>query len=171
MAKSRDVAKERYWRGVIRRQGASGLGTKQFCAQGRISEHRFYWWRRALRQRDAHDTQEHSRSRGKHRPQDLQGEGIRISDAAGKAGTVRRGGIHRGSLLSGDASGDGARPRGRQEEGSPFLPVSLPLSLGVPIEVVHPRGHVIRVPAVFDAVALQRLLAVLDISAGPCGEE
>jgi hypothetical protein len=51
------------------------------------------------------------------------------------------------------------------------LPVSLPLSLGVPIEVVHPRGHVIRVPAIFDAVALQRLLAVLDISAGPCGEE
>jgi hypothetical protein len=36
---------------------------------------------------------------------------------------------------------------------SPFLTVSMPLSLGVPIEVVHPRGHVIRVPALFDAAA------------------
>ena len=171
MAKSRDAAKERYWRGVIRRQGASGLGTKRFCTQERIPEHRFYWWRRALRQRDEHGAQEHSRARGKHRLQDLQGKGARDSDAVGKADTVRRGGIRRGCLHSVHASGDGVRHRGRQEDRSPFLPVSLPLSLGVPIEVVHPRGHVIRVPAIFDPVALKRILAVLDMSAGPSGEE
>jgi hypothetical protein len=40
-----------------------------------------------------------------------------------------------------------------------------------PIEVVHPRGHVVRVPAVFDATALGRVLAAIDgqtgVSEGP----
>lgn len=53
---------------------------------------------------------------------------------------------------------------------SPFLTVSMPLSLGVPIEVVHPRGHVIRVPALFDAAALGRILAMLDLADHAAGE-
>jgi len=36
MAKSRDAAKERYWRGVIRRFGASGLGARRFCERERF---------------------------------------------------------------------------------------------------------------------------------------
>ena len=171
MAKSRDAAKERYWRGVIRRQGAGGLGTKRFCAREGIPEHRFYWWRRTLRRRDEHGVQDRCRTRGNRRLQALQGPGARGSEAAEKAGPVRRGGIREGGLLSVRGSGDGARHRGCQEDHSPFLPVSLPLSLGVPIEVVHPRGHVIRVPAIFDPAALKRILAVLDVSAGPSGEE
>jgi hypothetical protein len=131
MAKSRDAAKERYWRGVIRRQGASGLGTKVFCAREGISEHRFYWWRRTLRQR------------GRHR--------ARASRDGGAA--------------------DSGCDRGSQMDTSPFLPVALPFSVGVPIEVVHPRGHVIRIPAIFDEVALKRILAVLDVSADLSGEE
>lgn len=61
-----------------------------------------------------------------------------------------------------DASG------GAQE--SPFLAVSVPLSLGVPIEVVHPRGCVIRVPAIFDAAVLGRILSTLDNSSPAAGE-
>jgi hypothetical protein len=61
-----------------------------------------------------------------------------------------------------DASGDA--------QGSPFLPVSVPLCLGVPLEVVHPRGHVIRVPALFDAAALGRILATLDRADHSTGE-
>ena len=61
-----------------------------------------------------------------------------------------------------DASGDA--------QGSPFLPVSVPLCLGVPMEVVHPRGHVIRVPALFDAAALGRILATLDRADHSAGE-
>ena len=171
MAKSRDAVKERYWRKVIRQQGASGLGAKQFCAQEGLPEHRFYWWRRTLRQRDEHRAQDRSRARGKHYPQDSRGAGARDSEAAGKAGSVRGGGIRGGGRVSRHAAGDGARNHGRQEDHSPFLPVSLPLSLGVPIEVVHPRGHVIRVPAIFDPVALKRILAVLDVSAGSSWEE
>lgn len=60
------------------------------------------------------------------------------------------------------ASGDGHE--------SPFLPLSVPLPLGVPIEVVHPRGHVIRVPAIFDAAALGRILVALDRCEDPAGE-
>jgi hypothetical protein len=40
--------------------------------------------------------------------------------------------------------------------------VRLPFSLGSAIEVVHPRGYVIRVPALFDATVLQRVLIALD---------
>jgi len=46
---------------------------------------------------------------------------------------------------------------------SPFLPLPLPVSLGAPIEVVHPRGHVVRIPALFDAHVLGRVLATLDL--------
>ena len=131
MAKSRDAAKERYWREAIRRQEASGLGTKRFCAQEGISEHRFYWWRRTLRQR------------GRHRAR-ASGDGV---------------------------AADSGRDRGGQGDTSPFLPIALPFTVGAPIEIVHPRGHVVRVPASFDPVAFKRILAVLDISAGSSGEE
>jgi hypothetical protein len=30
------------------------------------------------------------------------------------------------------------------------------------IEVIHPRGHVVRIPAAFDRETLHRLFAVLD---------
>jgi hypothetical protein len=43
--------------------------------------------------------------------------------------------------------------------------------MGNPIEVVHPRGHVLRVPAIFDPTALGRILAVIDTSAGSSGEQ
>jgi hypothetical protein len=42
----------------------------------------------------------------------------------------------------------------------------MPFSVGGPIEVVHPRGHVIRVPAIFDATALSHILAAIDAPAG-----
>ena len=30
---------------VFRRQGASGVGVRQFCVQEGLPEHRFHWWR------------------------------------------------------------------------------------------------------------------------------
>ena len=56
----------------------------------------------------------------------------------------------------------------RQAVATPFLSVHLPLS--ATIELVHPRGHVIRVPALFDAAALGRILATLD-AAGDSSRE
>jgi hypothetical protein len=51
--------------------------------------------------------------------------------------------------------------RGAENEAE-FLLVRLPFSLETPIEVVHSRGDVIRVPAPFDATVLHRLLLTLD---------
>jgi hypothetical protein len=60
--------------------------------------------------------------------------------------------------------------RDKRLDKSPFVPVSLPIAVAEPVEVVHPRGHVLRVPARFDAHALSRLLAAIDASAH-CVEE
>lgn len=130
MAQLRDAAKEQYWRGVIQRFEASGLGARRFCDRERISERRLHWWRRTLRLRDG--------------------------------GPVRRprgAGVSRPRHGHDDQAGDAS-----------FLPVHIPFSLGSPIEVVHPRGHVIRVPAVFDPTALGRIMAVIDAPAGASGE-
>jgi len=128
MAKSRDAVKERYWRGVIRRLEASGLGARRFCKRERLPEHRLHWWRRRLR---------------------------------GDQGRTRRPPSTR--------SRSRVRDCGDRREGSPFLPVGIPFSVGGPIEVVHPRGHVIRVPAIFDAAALGHILAAIDAPAGASG--
>jgi hypothetical protein len=130
MAKARDAAKGRYWRGVIQRFEASGLGVRRFCDREGLSEHRFYWWRRALRRRGS-------------------------CQARRQGGRGRRG---------------GAPPDGNQPSESSFLPIGLPFSVDAPIEVVHPRGHVIRVPAIFDPSALGRILAAIDRPTGCAGE-
>jgi transposase len=49
----RDAAKERYWRGVVQRHAASGLGVRAFCRQQGLAESAFYAWRRTIQQRDA----------------------------------------------------------------------------------------------------------------------
>ena len=167
MAKSRDAVKERYWRDVFRRQGASGLGVRQFCVQEGLSEHRFHWWRRTLRQRGIPNR---SRARGNRRPQGSQGLKVRDSQAAGKPGPVRNGRIGPERVPLEQTIDNRAVQRGFQEDQSPFVPVKLPLSLGSPIEVVHPHGHVVRVPVIFDPEALKRILAVLDLSAKSLGE-
>jgi hypothetical protein len=45
---------------------------------------------------------------------------------------------------------------------SVFIPVRLNAAGSSVLEVVHPRGHVVRVPAVFDGDALRQVLHVLD---------
>jgi hypothetical protein len=128
MAKSRDVVKERYWRGVIRRLEASGLGTRRFCEREGLPEHRLHWWRRRLRSDQGRTW----------RPPDIR-------------------------------SRSRVRNRRDRQNGSLFVPVGLPVSIGAPIEVVHPRGHVIRVPAIFDVTALGQILAVIDAPANASG--
>ena len=54
MAKhERDVAKERHWREVLKRQAASGLNVRAFCRREEIAETSFHFWRRTIRERDA----------------------------------------------------------------------------------------------------------------------
>ncbi len=47
---------------------------------------------------------------------------------------------------------------------TPFLPLKIKggMGPGTVIEVVHPRGHLVRVPAAFDGATLHRIFTVLD---------
>jgi transposase-like protein len=48
----RDVAKELFWRDVLRQHVASGLSVREFCRREGIAEANFYAWRRTLAERD-----------------------------------------------------------------------------------------------------------------------
>jgi hypothetical protein len=60
----RDVAKERFWRGVLKRFKSSGKSVRVFCQHEKLSEPSFYAWRRTLSERDGASSQ---RSRVKRR--------------------------------------------------------------------------------------------------------
>ena len=48
----RDPGKERFWRGVMRRQRRGGLSVREFCEREGLKEWSFHWWRRELDKRD-----------------------------------------------------------------------------------------------------------------------
>jgi hypothetical protein len=50
----------------------------------------------------------------------------------------------------------------RDAGASLFIPLHLAHEAANAIELVHPRGHVLRIPAVFDEGCLQRVLHLLD---------
>lgn len=52
MANGRSAERERYWRGVIEKQRASGLSVAEFCRRNDVAEAQFYRWRRKLAERD-----------------------------------------------------------------------------------------------------------------------
>ena len=52
----------------------------------------------------------------------------------------------------------------RTARSTAFIPLKIKglMSSGSVIEVVHPRGHLVRIPAAFDGEALHRIFTVLD---------
>lgn len=50
MARGRQA--EQYWRGVVKRQRASGLSVAEFCRQNDVADALFYRWRRKLAELD-----------------------------------------------------------------------------------------------------------------------
>jgi hypothetical protein len=50
----------------------------------------------------------------------------------------------------------------RDSSTSLFIPLQLTSAAASAIELVHPRGHVLRIPAVFDEGCLQQVLHLLD---------
>jgi transposase-like protein len=53
MAGGKQTAKVARWREILGRQAVSGLSVRAFCRQEGIGEPSFYFWRRAIRTRDA----------------------------------------------------------------------------------------------------------------------
>lgn len=49
----RSAERERYWRGVIKKQRASGLSVAEFCRRNDVADALFYRWRRRLAELDA----------------------------------------------------------------------------------------------------------------------
>ena len=54
----------------------------------------------------------------------------------------------------------------RDDSAAVFIPVRLAGAAGSVLEVVHPRGHVVRVPAGFEESSLEQVLRVLDQQGG-----
>jgi hypothetical protein len=50
--RSEPSEKERYWRDVVRRCGRSKQTVSAFCDEQGLSEQSFYWWKRAIAERD-----------------------------------------------------------------------------------------------------------------------
>lgn len=48
MAKRTSGERERFWRGLIGRQRASGLSIARFCEQARVAPNSFFVWKRRL---------------------------------------------------------------------------------------------------------------------------
>jgi transposase-like protein len=59
-------------------------------------------------------------------------------------------------------SGDQKHLAKQTENAAVFIPVRVSAAAGSVLEIVHPRGHVLRVPAIFDEGSLRRVLEVLD---------
>lgn len=124
----RSEEKRAYWRGVLERQGASGLSVRQFCGEEKISEASFHSWKRKLLHGD--------------RPG---------NDSSEKGGRKR----------------PEAEPLSKQTDSAAvFIPVRVSPATNGLVEIVHPRGHVVRLPAVFDEISLRQILNVLDRQAG-----
>jgi hypothetical protein len=63
MAKhERDVKREAFWRGVLKRFGASGVSIRAFCQREQLTESAFYAWRRTISERDAEAKSQTGRS-------------------------------------------------------------------------------------------------------------
>lgn len=52
----RDLGKEKFWRGMVRRWRSSGLSVRAFCENQGLLEPAFYSWRRTLAARAAERT-------------------------------------------------------------------------------------------------------------------
>lgn len=50
--KSRDPKRERFWRRHLKRQRASGLTIRDYCAGHELPESSFHFWRREIADRD-----------------------------------------------------------------------------------------------------------------------
>jgi len=126
-----------YWRGMLRRQRGSGLSVRRFCVDEDLSYASFYRWKRKIAAKDSRRAS-NSEDDGKSR---------RVRADSGRNGRKHR----RASGVAKSRTSTGA-----------FIPVRVQAAGSSVLEVVHPRGHVVRVPAVFDAISLQQVLEVLD---------
>ena len=137
----RDLAKERFWRRMVRRWQGSGLTVRVFCNRFALSEPSFYAWRRILTQRD--------REAG-------------ASSHSGRPGACQDGSDQLGANRRAKTAPDTPSEMPR------FVPVHVIVddAAGSPpapsIEVVLASGTLIRVPRGVDRQTLADVIAALE---------
>lgn len=153
----RDRGLERAWRRRVTERDASGLTVREFCEAAGLAESAYYFWRREL-QRRAAELRDH-RSAGERRTR------AASDDRPVEPRSPRSSVVEQPRFVS-VVVDDSAAALAPCSAGS----ASLRPSTGVPatapgvaaIELVHPGGVVVRVPANCDAALLATVLSVLD---------
>ena len=139
------------WRERLARWSASGLSVRAFCAQQGVAEASFYYWKRALRLRDAETPSAAARSSAAARETAV---GATVAGATVAGATVV------GSTVTGPRAEPHPRPRPPLFVPLTVLPAVGPSIAAGTIEVRCPSGHVVLLP-VGDLAAPSPLFASL----------
>lgn len=155
----RDGGLERAWRRRVTERDASGLTVRAFCEAEGLAESAFYYWRRELQCRAAE--RRDRREVGERRTRAVEVSDEHSVEPRSPQSTVVAQPrfvsvvVDDSALARAPCSASSASPRP-----ATGVPATAP---GVAvIEVVHPGGVVVRVPAEDDAAALRMILGVLD---------
>ena len=146
-----DSERAREWRERLARWSASGLSVRAFCAQQGVAEASFYYWKRALRLRDAETPSAAARSSAAARETAV---GATVAGATVAGATVV------GSTVTGPRAEPHPRPRPPLFVPLTVLPAVGPSIAAGTIEVRCPSGHVVLLP-VGDLAAPSPLFASL----------
>jgi len=142
MSGQSSVDREAHWRSVFQEHADSGLSIRRFCQNRGISEGSFFAWRKKLAfVPSAAEGRAVQPSQGKHR---LRSRVKRSAGGKQPSPVSRRSGNH-----------PTANPS------TSFVELKLPVR-NEPIEVVHPRGYVVRIPSRVDLDWLPQLFQMLD---------
>lgn len=139
------------WRERLARWLASGLSVRAFCAQQGVAEASFYYWKRALRLRDAETPSAAARSSAAARETAV---GATVAGATVAGATVV------GSTVTGPLAEPHPRPKPPLFVPLTVLPSVGPSVAAGTIEVRCPSGHVVLLPIV-DLAAPSPLFASL----------
>ena len=146
-----DSERAREWRERLARWSASGLSVRAFCAQQGVAEASFYYWKRALRLRDAETPSAAARSSAAARETAV---GATVAGATVAGATVV------GSTVTGPRAEPHPRPRPPLFVPLTVLPAVGPSIAAGTIEVRCPSGHIVLLP-VGDLAAPSPLFASL----------
>ena len=144
------------WRERLARWSASGLSVRAFCAQQGVAEASFYYWKRALRLRDAGTPSAAARSSAAARETAV---GATVAGAT-VAGSTVAGSTVVGSTVTGPRAEPHPRPKPPLFVPLTVLPAVGPSVAAGTIEVRCPSGHVVLLP-VGDLAAPSPLFASL----------
>ena len=133
------------WRERLARWSASGLSVRAFCAQQGVAEASFYYWKRALRLRDAGTPSAAARE---------------TAVGATVAGATATGSTAAGSTVTGPRAEPHPRPKPPLFVPLTVLPAVGPSVAAGTIEVRCPSGHIVLLP-VGDLAAPSPLFASL----------